>query len=344
MDPYINDILSQPDALRRALGAFPREALQELAGRIYAGAFDRVVITGMGASYNAAYPALLALSGLPVPVQLVDTAELLHYQPGLVGPRTLLWLNSQSGYSAEPVRLLERLRDRRPGFILTCTNDPNSTMAHAADLNVDIAAGPEFTVSAKTYTNMLATLMQCAAVLRGEGLDSLRASLHGAADAMQTYLAGWQAEVSRLDQLTRGIAGMTVLARGPSLSTLWNGTLILKEAAKVAFEGINAAEFRHGPLELVEPGFTALVIAGAGQTRALNVGLGEEILRYGGDVFWLAAQPQAGFTHLPIPPVDEAALPLLEILPFEMLTLAYAPRKGFKAGHFRYIEKVTKKE
>ena len=44
---------------------------------------------------------------LSIPVMWVNAAELIHYLPGLIGPHSLLWLNSQSGRSAELVHLLK---------------------------------------------------------------------------------------------------------------------------------------------------------------------------------------------------------------------------------------------
>lgn len=54
MNPYINDILSQPSALRHALDNYSTSLLE----KIKLSDFDRIILSGMGSSYNAAYPAL----------------------------------------------------------------------------------------------------------------------------------------------------------------------------------------------------------------------------------------------------------------------------------------------
>ena len=112
MTPYLQDILSQPAALRTALENYSTSTLEQ----IKLADFDRVILSGMGSSYNAAYPALIELAQQPVPVQLVNAAELLHSLSGMIGPRSLLWLNSQSGRSAELVHLLERIQACAPGL------------------------------------------------------------------------------------------------------------------------------------------------------------------------------------------------------------------------------------
>jgi glucosamine--fructose-6-phosphate aminotransferase (isomerizing) len=128
------------------------------------------------------------------------------------------------------------------------------------------------------------------------------------------------------------------------MSAVWNGCLINKEAAKSSFEGMNSADFRHGPLELVAPGFTALIFAGSPLTAGLNRKLGLEIISHGGRVLWVDSTPDGELPSLVLPKVSELARPIMEILPLQMLTLVMSGRKGMEAGHFRYVGKVTDRE
>src|SRR6266496_4470975 len=105
-NPYILDILSQPKALRTALEHFDPVPLAPFAAAIQRGDFDRIVLTGMGGSLYASYPTWLTLAAAGLPALWVDTAELIHHTPGIVTPRTLFWLFSQSGKSAEIVSAL----------------------------------------------------------------------------------------------------------------------------------------------------------------------------------------------------------------------------------------------
>ncbi|MCX6066202.1 MAG: hypothetical protein NT121_10680, partial [Chloroflexi bacterium] len=87
-NPYISDILSQPAALRQALDHYSADQLEPLRARLQHGDFNRIVLTGMGSSYNSAYPAWLNLLSLPIPAIHVNTAELLHYGKQLIDART----------------------------------------------------------------------------------------------------------------------------------------------------------------------------------------------------------------------------------------------------------------
>jgi glucosamine--fructose-6-phosphate aminotransferase (isomerizing) len=343
-NPFITDILTQPAALRVALQHYPAEPIERLRARILQGDFSRIVLTGMGSSFNAAYPAWLTLLSLTTPAIQVNTAELLHYGQALLDARTLLWINSQSGRSVEIVRLLDALKGHRPAFQLSMSNYLDSPMAQSADLAVSIQAGDEATVSTKTYINMLAMLCLCATQLAGGDWQSVLQSMHKAADAMQTYLDHWQDKVAQLNEMLGEVDQLLILGRGASMGAVWNGSLINKEAAKCAFEGMNVADFRHGPMELASPRLTIFMLEGAPQTARLNRDLALEVVRLGGKVLWLALQPDPDLLTLLLPPVDEAARSLVEILPLQMLSIVMAQRNGLEPGKFRTVGKVTVQE
>jgi len=128
------------------------------------------------------------------------------------------------------------------------------------------------------------------------------------------------------------------------MSAVWNGSLTNKEAAKSAFEGMHAADFRHGPLEIVSEGVAALVFAGANQRSALNWELAREIIASGGKAILLDSIPDPEIPTILFPQTSELTRPLAEILPMQMLTLAMANRKNIEAGKFRHVSKITDRE
>ncbi|MFZ5820773.1 MAG: SIS domain-containing protein [Chloroflexota bacterium] len=344
MNPYISDILSQPATLRNAVQVFSPAALRSLVERIQGGDFDRIVLTGMGASYHAGATAYVHLSGLPVPVFLVNAAELVHYLSGQVGTRTLLWINSQSGRSAELKHLLERISPQLPACLLACVNDETSPLALAADICLPIHAGPEATVSTKTYLNTLAVNLLAARQVAGYEVETFRQEMLSIADRMEAWLGEWGTRVRELDAMLGDFDELLILGRGASMSAVGCGALINKEAAKCAFEGMQAADFRHGPLELVAPGFRAMLFAGSQVTSALNRNLAFDIVGSGGQVIWLDVEPAPGLPTFLLPPASDLARPLVEILPMQLLTLVMAERKGIAPGEFRVVGKVTTKE
>jgi glucosamine--fructose-6-phosphate aminotransferase (isomerizing) len=344
MNPYIVDILAQPSALRDLLRNYPKRVLEKYHEDLIDGKFDRIIVTGMGASLNAAYPAVIQLCSQHVPVQFVNAAELYHFMDKMVGSHSLLWMNSQSGRSAELVHLLDRFTSRPPASILAFINDKTSPMAARADVSIDICAGAEATVSTKTYINMLAVNLLAAVQLTDGDVDAALGDLLTTADAMESYLSELQSRMDELDAALDEFNQLFILGRGTSMSAVWNGCLINKEAAQSSFEGLNSADFRHGPLELVIPGFATIIFAGSPLTAGLNHNLGLEIISHGGRVLWVDSIPDPEISTLLLPKVSEFARPLIEILPLQILTLVMARRKGLQAGQFRYLGKVTDSE
>ena len=344
MNPYFADILAQPAALRKAISQFPHPVIEKIQEKQNNGDFDRIVMTGMGASYNAAYPALLQIMEAPVPPSLLNSAELSHFLNGMLGERTLLWLNSQSGRSVELLNILENIKTRPVASTLSFTNNGNSPLALATDFSIPIQAGEESIISTKTYINMLATNLLSAIQLVGGDLSAAVRDLQLVADEMEAYLTNWDSHVKQIDNLLSNVNRLFILGRGPSMSTVWNGSLVCKEAAKFPAEGMIAADFRHGPLELVAKDVTVIFIEGVLQTSKINKAFAEEIAQFDANVIWVSPIPHSYLPTLLIPQVPELFLPIVEILPMQLLSASLAKKHGLIAGQFHRIGKVTSKE
>ncbi len=333
-NPFITDILEQPAAVRRAVERFDTPAL---AGTRASG-FERVVITGMGSSLHAGYTAWLTLARAGVPAWHIDAGELLHQASELINKRTLLIMISQSGRSAEILELLDKVV---PGRLICITNDTSSPLAECSQAVVQMHAGDEATVSTKTYTTTLAVAQLAARQLTGQSLDAPRAELIQATDTMAHYLEGWRDRVAQLSSAVGVPQRFVLVGRGPSLAAVHTAALILKEGAKVQAEGLGAGQFRHGPLELTDERLTALVLAGEGKTRPLNERLASELRGYGAKAHTVGTSGTGGVADIVCPTAHGAGLPVVEIIPLQLLVVALAETTGIVPGQFRYSGKVT---
>lgn len=343
-NPYVQDILAQPQALRAALQGYPLQELNRLVTDLDQSKFDRILITGMGASLNGSYPAVMRLSRLPLPVQWIETAELAHFFIGQITPRTLLWVISQSGRSAEIVRLLELCREKPPATLLAVTNESDSPLAQAADYYLPLNAGSEYTVSTRTYLNTLAVMALAATQVLNEPFEPVQDAFYAAADAAESYLRRLDDHIQAFQQLAETLQTLLLVGRGSSLAAVFNGALVLKEAAKFPAEGMSAAQFRHGPFELVDEHFAAVVFGGDEVIRSLNLNLANDIQRHGGRVVWVDSQPAPDLKAWVIPHVSSHTRPVLEILPIQVLSIVLAERRGFVPGQFRHLGKVVLQE
>jgi len=334
--PYLIDILNQPAALQDTLSALPpADTLAALAQGLAAGRYRRIVLTGMGSSYHALQPLAQRLWQQGAGALLLETSELIHYGVELLSAGTLVIAVSQSGRSAETVRLLELL----PAGVtlIGITNTPGSPLAARADEVVLTQAGAEASVSCKTYLTALAALSWLGDALLG-GEAELPA-LQGAPEAMALYLEPWQAHVAVLKEAFQGVRQLYLVGRGPSLATVGTGGLIIKESAHFPAEGLSSASFRHGPFEMVGSETFVVVFAGPQRTLDLNRRLAADVLQAGGRGALCGPGESEGPFALPAVPAP--ALPILEMLPPQMISLALAEMKGIVPGSFGLGHKVT---
>lgn len=333
--PYLNDILNQPEAVRntiRALRESDPGTVRELIARSGAGP---ILLTGMGSSCHALHPLALRLIARGHTPLMVETGELIHARRGLIRPGGLIVAVSQSGRSVEIVHLLRLAKGR--ANLIGVTNTPGSPLARQAEAVVMMAAGEESTVSCKTYLATLVALEWLGDVmLNGNGRRISR--MAPAATAAETYLKAWRRHVAALTRQLDGIDSLFLLGRGASLAAAGTGGLIVKESAHFHSEGMSTAAFRHGPFEMTSPRVAVLLFDSDARFAELTARLAADIRRAGGRVFLAGHSGRGPFR---LPPVTRAALPLIELLPVEIITLALAARAGREAGRFDLASKIT---
>jgi glutamine---fructose-6-phosphate transaminase (isomerizing) len=338
MSGYREDILAQPDALRSTLTALEKTTFpEEIGDGVRQGRWPRILLTGMGSSYFTLLPLYHRLLAASCPAWLVETSELL-YSPAFLRPGSLIIAASQSGASGETVHLLQKLPPETT--LIGLTNTVGSPLERGSTCSVVTRAGSESTVSCKTYVTALAAQCWlgdqiCPGPLEFPGLLDLP-------DQVEDYLSHTSEHVHMLSGLLESVRQVYLAGRGVSLPSAGTGGLILKESVHIAAEGMSSAAFRHGPIEMVGPETFVLVFAGQGETVALNRRLYNDILRLGGRAAWV--EPNGGTGVFDLPSSSSQALPVLEVLPVQMLTLALGELRHITPGSFSVASKVTDTE
>jgi len=336
MDPLLTDILDQPRALRTALQAsHGSPALAEAVALCRQA--RRVLLSGMGASFFSAYPAFLRMLSAGAAVTWIEAGELLHHAPSALVKDTVVVLVSQSGRSAEVLRLLETSGEAR---VIGVTNDPDSPLARGADVYLPLSAGPELAgVATKTFA--------CSLLL----LDLLSG---GAAEGWPGRIAGLEHTLASREQWLPGLTDalritehLWVLGRGPLVAAASVAGLMLKEAGGLHGEGCSVPQFRHGPLEMAGPGRSALLFVSPGELGPWDLELAGEMAAAGMAVVAVCAEgapkdaaPGVHVLHWPWCPAEVACL----IVPAQCLAHACALRRGVVPGTFARIGKVTTRE
>jgi len=218
-------------------------------------------------------------------------------------------------------------------------NDLESPLAKAGQYHVPIHAGAEHTVSTRTYVNTLAVGQLAALALLGRDVESARRELMQTASAMGSYLSEWESRVQEIGNAIEFPKRLAILGRGISLAATYTGALILGEASKFMATPYQAGEFRHGPLELATSDLTVLLFEGPQETRDLNLRLLKDLRGYQVNASWVGSEKNEW--QIEIPDVPAIGLPLVEILPLQLLSIYFAEQIDVEPGHFFRTGKIT---
>lgn len=337
--PFLTDILSQPKGLEDVINGYDPGLMSELRKRLSSGAIDRVVITGMGASTFGTYPAWLLLAQAGVPAYWADTSELLYFTPGMITPRTLLWVVSNSGKSIEITRLINRLEEFGCPYLLANTNDLESPLAKAANLTVPMYTGSDLTLSTRSYIGTLAVTQLMALNLLGKGIESEMDDLRYTAAGLREYVERHAAHMTTLDEQVGKVERMVIVGRGPSYATAMESALAFKEGPKINAEGMSTGQFWHGPVELADESYTVLALGGEPAARKEDAFLAAKAAGLGAKVLWLSEQPVDGLTTVELPKYRGIGLTAAEIVPVQLISINIGRQTGFRPGDFRYLGK-----
>lgn len=337
---YLRDVLDQPRAIRDTATTLANSALlKEFAGHIPSGGYQQIVLTGMGGSFHALNPLYLRLVQFGLPVVMAETSELIYFMPQLLNGRTLMVVVSQSGRSAEIIRLLDRSGG---STVLGVTNDVASPLAAKSNIVALIQAGPEASVSCKTTTATLAALALIGEYICGGTGQSAKEQLEIAAQFVESYLTMWRTHVDSLIQKLQGTRHMFITGRGSSLVATSIGGMMMKEAAHFHAEGMGSAAFRHGPFEMLDKNCCVLVLAGDAHVEPLHKKLIEDVRETGAKA--LLVGTTAASEEFRLPDLSNETRPIAEMIPLQMVSMALAAIAGREPGKFERIGKVTTSE
>jgi glucosamine--fructose-6-phosphate aminotransferase (isomerizing) len=337
-----NEIHEQPEVLLRLLDS-QAETATRIAAAIRARDVRYAVIAARGTSDNAArYAQYLfgALNRLPVALATPSLFSIYRAPPQL---RDALLLGiSQSGQSPDVVAVIEEGKRQR-ALTVAVTNVPDSPLAHAADHVLPLSAGKERAVAAtKTYTAQLAALALLAAQLADDG--ERLASLRSMPEAVKKTLA-LEESISLAAQRYAYATECVVLGRGFNYATAFEIALKLKELTYIVAEPYSSADFRHGPVAIVERGFPAVIVVPQGAVYPDVLALTRELATREAELIVISEQDEPlglARTALRLPvTLPEWLSPLTCVVPGQLLALHVTLTKGYDPDHPRGLKKIT---
>jgi glucosamine--fructose-6-phosphate aminotransferase (isomerizing) len=277
MSRFRDEVGEQPLLALRML-AESRGVVASIASRVRASNARGFVVAARGSSDHAAlYAKYLFGVRNHMMVTLAAPSLFTSYgkPPDLEG-QCVIGI-SQSGSSPDIVAVIEEAV--RQGLVtIAVTNDPESPLAGAAELHLPLGAGPELSVPAsKTY---LASLLALALLSQAMDPDP---SFEAALGQVPPALAAALEQDHELDRLVPALLGprAVVLGRGFNFSTAEEIALKLTEMSYVLARAWSVADFEHGPIAVVEPGFPVVLVDGRGKVSADMESIGRRLADQG---------------------------------------------------------------
>ncbi len=343
------EIIEQPEIISGILKSgkdnFPKELSSFFRGSSH---FNRIIILACGTSYHAGLVGKYLLEKyLRIPVSVEYAAE-FRYRCPVVSPSDLVIGISQSGETADTLAAI-RLAKGKGAFILSLCNVAESGMARESDATILLRAGTEIGVaSTKSFTAQMVNLIQLTACIPFRDFPEFKTE--ELIDGLKSIPSKIKTIISRephLIELAKKYSHhkhFLFLGRGFNYPIALEGALKLKEISYIHAEGYPASEMKHGPIALIDENFPVVAIACDAENRRKMISNIMEIKARGGIVIALIREGDTEITNIAdeiieIPPVQDALVPLLSVVPLQLFAYHIALSLGRDVDQPRNLAK-----
>jgi glutamine---fructose-6-phosphate transaminase (isomerizing) len=359
----LKEIYEQPRAVRdTTLGRVSQDS-----GRIFLEEMEitedefrninKVNIAACGTSWHAGLAGKFMIERLARVQVEVDYASEYRYRDPITGPEALTLLITQSGETADTIAAQREAKAKHSKTLAIC-NVVGAMIAREASGTIYTHAGPEIGVaSTKAFTAQLTALFLFALFLAQKRNQIDGAESLGLVGEL-TRLPGKLEAILNRDEACESLAkqyqraqDFLFLGRGIHYPIALEGALKLKEISYIHAEGYPAGEMKHGPNALIDENLPVVVLA----TRDSNDP--DSVLRYektisnikevtarSGKVIAIATEGDKEIHEsadhvLYVPEAPELMLPILEVVPLQLLAYHIAVRRGCDVDQPRNLAK-----
>jgi len=352
----LKEIHEQPDTVFDCLrGRLDREQQKLVLGGIHKYEQElinanRIVIVACGTSWHAGLVAEYLIEDFcRIPVE-VEYASEFRYRNPVVGKGDVVIAISQSGETADTLVAIEMAKEMGAIVFGVC-NVVGSSIARTTHEGVYTHAGPEIGVaSTKAFTAQLTVLTMIALKIgknKGTLSDTRFASLINELAAVPDKIKECLKADAQLKEIAEKYADATsclYLGRGFQFPVALEGALKLKEISYIHAEGYPAAEMKHGPIALVEESLPSVFIATKDKNYEKVVSNIQEVKARSGKVIAVLTEGDHAVAKMCddvifVPDADEAIMPLISVIPLQILSYYIGVSKGYNVDQPRNLAK-----
>ncbi len=359
----LKEIYEQPRAVRdTTLGRISQDSGRVFLEEMQVSEDDfrkvaKVNIAACGTSWHAGLAGKFMIERLArIPVE-VDYASEYRYRDPITGPDAVTLLITQSGETADTIAAQREAKAKGSKTLAVC-NVVGAMIAREAAGTIYTHAGPEIGVaSTKAFTAQLTALFLFALFLaqkRNELSEEQSIKLVQELTRLPGKLEAILNHDEACDDLAKcyqKVQDFLFLGRGIHYPIALEGALKLKEISYIHAEGYPAGEMKHGPNALIDENLPVVVLATKDPHDADSVLRYEktmsnikEVTARSGKVIAIATEGDEEIHEsadhvLYVPQAPELLLPILEVVPLQLLAYHIAVRRGCDVDQPRNLAK-----
>lgn len=316
----------------------------------YLNSFNKIYIVACGTAYHAGLVGKYYIEKMARVMVEVDVASEFRYRDPIVDDKTLLIVVSQSGETSDTLAALKESK-RRGAKTLAITNVVGSSIAREADQVVYTWAGPEIAVaSTKAYTTQLVLFFMLALYMteiKGMIAPKRTAELVEHLQEIPSQISEILSDVDPIKTFAKQYGfneDVFYIGRGLDYSVSLEGALKLKEISYIHAEAYAAGELKHGTLALIVEGVPVIALATQRNVYEKTLSNIKEVKARDAVVIGIAAE---GDTELKkyvdhvmhVPASDEFIMPILSVIPLQLLAYYAAITRGCDVDKPRNLAK-----
>ncbi len=310
----------------------------------------RIIITACGTSWHSALIGKYAIEEFArVPVEVEYSSEFRYRKP-VINQEDIVIAISQSGETADTLAAVE-LAKSKGAFIFGICNVVGSSIPRNTHSGCYTHAGPEIGVaSTKAFTAQVTVLTMLAMMLGKEkgflSQDRYLKIVHELAripDKISEILKQ-NDHIAQFAKTYTYAQNFIYLGRGYNFPVALEGALKLKEISYIHAEGYPAAEMKHGPIALISQEMPVVVIASSAGMYEKVVSNIQEIKARKGRIISIVTEGDSVVKNMSdysisIPDTEECLVPLLAVIPLQLLAYHIAVAKGCDVDQPRNLAK-----
>jgi glucosamine--fructose-6-phosphate aminotransferase (isomerizing) len=310
----------------------------------------RLIMVACGTSWHAALVGEYLFEDLTrIPVE-VEYASEFRYRNPIIREDDIVIAISQSGETADTLAALE-LAKSKGATILGICNVVGSSISRITHAGSYTHAGPEIGVaSTKAFTAQVTVLTLMALTIgrkKGTIDESKFQRLLTELDIVPDKVAQVLEKNDKIEEISaiyKDARNALYLGRGSSFPVALEGALKLKEISYIHAEGYPAAEMKHGPIALIDEEMPVFVIATKGTSYEKVVSNIQEVKARKGKVIAIVTEGDKQVKNMAdhtieIPDTDEALVPILATIPFQLISYHIAVMRGCNVDQPRNLAK-----